>query len=280
MSPIVAVCVHVVLQSGAVALGWRAAGSSGKRHWIMAAGVLLLATSLLLADGSLLLAMLPIRDLALVGNQTPLAAGLLAGTVAGTLSLARWRRLATALIFLIIADGAVLLPLVQRPPVTASQWVDGVCLQSTESTCAPAAAATLLRLHGIEADETSMATWCLTTDAGTTHWGLWRGLRALSDDSGWMVQAGDPGIEAVLSGPPAIVSVVLTRALDHREPRYRAEWGWLLGQPHAVVYLGPGKRPELIRIADPKIGIEEWNVQALRDLYNGQVYRLIRRSSP
>lgn len=278
MSPIVAVCGHVVLQSGAAALGWCAAGSPGKRRWIMAVGVLLLATSLLLADGNLLLAMLPIRDLALVGNQTPLAAGLLAGIVAGTLSLARWRRLATAIIFMLIADGAVLLPLVQRPPVTASQWVDGVCLQSTESTCAPAAAATLLHLHGLGGDETTLASWCLTTDVGTTHWGLWRGLRVLTDDSGWMVQAGDPGIEAVLSGPPAIVSVVLTREVDHREPRYRTEWGWLLGQPHAVVYLGPGSRPGLIRIADPKIGIEEWNVEGLRNLYNGQVFWLLRRS--
>ncbi len=279
MGPSAAVACHLLLQAVAMLGGWlvsRRATPHG-RTWLLGAAACFLTLNLLLADGALLLALLPLRDLALFGNQTPLAAGLFAGLALGAAGLPWWRRMLVAALLVLVADIAVCWPLLRPIPVTADLWSDDACLQTTESTCAPAAAATLLRLSGITADEATLARWCLTSQAGTTHWGLWRGLRALSDGTPWAVRAGDPGVDAVLAGPPAIVSVVLTKDLDRRDPRYRKEWGWILGQPHAVVYLGPGSKPGLVRIADPKVGVEEWDESGLRELWNGQAFWLVRR---
>lgn len=49
------------------------------------------------------------------------------------------------------------------------KWNDVVCMQSHEASCAPAAAATLLGLHGVHRSETEMAAACLTSSRGTLH---------------------------------------------------------------------------------------------------------------
>lgn len=277
MTPHAAVFCQLVVQGLALYAAWRLSQHSLARGVLLGAAVGFLAISLACADGAWLLAIVPLRDLALFGNQTPFAVGLLAGVVLGTPALARWRRMVVAGLVLFIADGATWLPLVKNPPPTADQWAEEACLQSTDSTCAPAAAATLLRWHGLPASETILAAWCLTTDAGTSRWGLWRGLCIATAGSPWIPRAGTPDMETVLNGPPAIVSVVLSSELDQREPRYRTEWGWILGQPHAVVVLGRSMQLGKVRIADPKIGLEEWQESGLRDLWNSQVVWLERR---
>lgn len=55
-------------------------------------------------------------------------------------------------------------------------WSEGVCLQSHPSTCAPAAVATLLRLHGIATNENEMSRACLTSRNGTLALGTFRGV--------------------------------------------------------------------------------------------------------
>jgi len=117
---------------------------------------------------------------------TELAAGglgLLAGLLAVTLAartrsgeLVRW-----------LCGGALLLwiavPYV-KPVVNAldpgelhDEWRDDVCLQSTESSCGPAAAATLLRAHGVQAREAELARECFTSRGGTENWYLARAIR-------------------------------------------------------------------------------------------------------
>lgn len=54
---------------------------------------------------------------------------------------------------------------------------DGVCLQSTFSTCGPASAATLLRGMGRGASERELARECFTSRSGTEIWYLMRALR-------------------------------------------------------------------------------------------------------
>ncbi len=57
------------------------------------------------------------------------------------------------------------------------QWRDGICLQSTPSTCGPASAATLLRRFGRTASERELAQECYSSGSGTENWYLVRALR-------------------------------------------------------------------------------------------------------
>ncbi|HTJ00760.1 MAG TPA: cysteine peptidase family C39 domain-containing protein [Dongiaceae bacterium] len=56
------------------------------------------------------------------------------------------------------------------------RWDNQVCLQSSESSCGPAAAATLLRLYGKPATELELAREAHTTRRGTENWYLSRAL--------------------------------------------------------------------------------------------------------
>lgn len=56
-------------------------------------------------------------------------------------------------------------------------WNDGVCLQSTPSTCGPASAATLIRSLGKNVTEAELASESLTYAGGTENWYLVRALR-------------------------------------------------------------------------------------------------------
>jgi Peptidase C39 family len=59
----------------------------------------------------------------------------------------------------------------------AEQWKDGVCLQSTPSTCGPASAATIVRSLGKDVKEAELAQESFTNAGGTENWYLARALR-------------------------------------------------------------------------------------------------------
>ncbi|MFA6186226.1 MAG: cysteine peptidase family C39 domain-containing protein [Phycisphaerae bacterium] len=58
-----------------------------------------------------------------------------------------------------------------------NKWQDGICMQSTVSSCGPASAATILRFFNIEATEQEIAGECYTYLGGTENWYLTRALR-------------------------------------------------------------------------------------------------------
>lgn len=70
---------------------------------------------------------------------------------------------------------AVVAPL--DPATLTGHCRDGVCLQSTASTCGPASAASILRLFNIEESEKSLALEAYTSSGGTENWYLARALR-------------------------------------------------------------------------------------------------------
>jgi hypothetical protein len=59
------------------------------------------------------------------------------------------------------------------------QWQDGVCIQSTASTCGPASAATLLTAQGLHITEAQLARLSWSSFTGTENWYLARALRSL-----------------------------------------------------------------------------------------------------
>jgi len=60
------------------------------------------------------------------------------------------------------------------------RWENGACLQSTESTCGPSSAATILRRMGhMEASEAILSNQAWSTSSGTEAWYLARAIRTL-----------------------------------------------------------------------------------------------------
>ncbi len=112
------------------------------------------------------------------------AAGFLAGLLHGHYACEpRFGRIAGKWFF----PGALVLGLlipyakpILRPPRWSQfqdRWSDGVCLQTSESSCGPACVATLLRKLGKPATEKEIAQESFTCRSGTENWYLARTLR-------------------------------------------------------------------------------------------------------
>jgi predicted double-glycine peptidase len=94
---------------------------------------------------------------------TAFATAVLMFTLIGRLPKARLRRMVGIFMVLLIFQACVmpfLMPGIQHNQIAALQTRitrDGVCLQSTDYTCGPAAAVTALRALGLHADEAELA---------------------------------------------------------------------------------------------------------------------------
>lgn len=116
----------------------------------------------------------------LTASGTGFIAGLLHGRL---LTNPQFRRRVGAKFFPAILAIGLLLPYLKpilRPPEWnqfRDVWSDGVCLQSSESSCGPACAATLLRRFGKPATEKQIAAESFTSRSGTENWYLARALR-------------------------------------------------------------------------------------------------------
>ncbi|MHB0936232.1 MAG: cysteine peptidase family C39 domain-containing protein [Armatimonadota bacterium] len=113
--------------------------------------------------------------------------GLLAGTVAGWLPESRLSRLLKhssilplVLLWLVVPFLKPLLTPITWLPMK-DEWQEGVCIQSTGSTCGPASAATLLHAYGIDATEEELAKLSWTSMSSTENWYLGRALRRYGD---------------------------------------------------------------------------------------------------
>ena len=83
------------------------------------------------------------------------------------------------------------------------RWQGEACLQSTPSTCGPAAAATIVRRLGGHLSEGELAREAFSCRSGTENWYLARALRRHGFDSDFVL--GDPSMAAL----PAIAGVRL-----------------------------------------------------------------------
>ena len=112
----------------------------------------------------------------------------------------------------------------------AGQCMNGVCLQSTPSTCGPSSVASILRLFGVEETEKTLAREAYTTSGGTENWYLARALR----------RRGFPVEYVVLDRPirklphPAVAGVVLPGGAGHFISILgETEHAYIIGDPMA-----------------------------------------------
>jgi hypothetical protein len=117
---------------------------------------------------------LPFIELAAAGAG--LFAGALAALIKGPKPVSR-PFLIAALVLAIIAPHLkpVVAPTSSRR--FADRWRDGVCMQSTPSSCGPASAASVFRIFGASLSERAIARECFTYVGGTENWYIARAFR-------------------------------------------------------------------------------------------------------
>lgn len=123
------------------------------------------------------------------------------------------RTLTVPLILAVIIGAPYIKPLIR--PLNKSQlveqWKDGVCLQSTPSTCGPASAATILKSLGKSVTEAELARESLTYAGGTENWYLVRALRK----RGLQVEFKPTSTDAADFPTSAIAGVKLPQGTGH-----------------------------------------------------------------
>ncbi|MDA1016927.1 MAG: cysteine peptidase family C39 domain-containing protein [Planctomycetota bacterium] len=223
--------------------------------------------------------LLPVSNVVIVGNWFPLLAGLLAG-IAWHRVPGHWARKAFSV--LALAAAAVyssVFPLLGEPPTCDNQWANGVCLQTSPSSCSAACAATMLAAYGIDATEQEMAELCLTRN-GTTWSGLYHGLSVKTRSTQWKPEifVWDDIEELRSSGQPAIILSIELKPGVETDPKYSEDWGYIPGVLHAVLCFGFLDLGAW-EIGDPmsKSGREYWMDHDIRVLWHGKGMRLIDR---
>lgn len=191
----------------------------------------------------------------------------------------RWRRLLASLLLIgiaIFASNRMFLD--RRAPTQFDYRSNGWTLQTTQASCSPSSAVNLLKHYGIVANESEMVDRCLTTHRGTTRLGLYRGLKQKLAGTHFEPRPFWGDVDTLLARTsPAIIFVELKTDVGI-DPRYINNWGWRVGLKHVVVYLGRDEaNPNEVRIIDPAVGVENWPIDSLRLLFQGEAMEIVER---
>jgi len=217
---------------------------------------------------------LPFSNLIVLSNWQPLLVSALAGLLWHRLPAQLWRKSAVTVAMVAACLLSVYRPILAQAPAMHDRWDGPVCLQTSQASCSPAAAATLLGQHGIRSTEQEMAMLCLTSNEGTQMLGLYRGLKLKTRGTPWDVYMFSGGTIDDLRGMgPALLSVELRPEADG--VRELQGGGWMVGVPHSVVLVG-FIGTERVAIADPSFGRQIWTMDELRLLWHGDGVRLVR----
>jgi hypothetical protein len=124
--------------------------------------------------------------------------GWLAGCLQGMLTGSRWQRVIGATVLASLLAFGIFLPYA-KPILSpapwhqySDRWSDGICMQSTGSSCGPACAATILKRSGRNATELEIARDACTSATGTENWYLARVLRKRSLSVRYVVTEANP----------------------------------------------------------------------------------------
>ena len=152
--------------------------------------------------------------------------------------------------------------------------------QSETSSCAPAAAATLLRTLNVAptVTEAELAKHCYTDPLlGTSDLGLYRGMRLSAPDHLVRFRSRDLASLKTLQ-QPCIVFVGLDRDRVGDPELFaflRDKCNWTEGESHAVVCFGFGRDArdgnswDVAVIGDPSYGVERWGLEHFAVLWDG-----------
>ncbi|MFP6761973.1 MAG: cysteine peptidase family C39 domain-containing protein [Planctomycetaceae bacterium] len=249
------------------------------------AAMLLLAYLRFAWKTALLATVLPFSSVVILSNWFPPAAAFLAGITwthgygTGT------RRVLFGLTLYLIAFYSSVDPLLGQPPECRNRWQMRrdfpypMARQTSGYSCTAAAAATLLRINGIQAEESEMVQLCLTRN-GTTWQGLYRGLKLKTAGLPFRIEVIECPVQELensLPGP-AILSVGIDPSQPYL-PEYVEEKGWDPGMRHSVVLLGFQPNFDGVVVADPSVGFEPWTTRDIQTLWRGRAVCLVPTDS-
>lgn len=239
--------------------------------------VLMCAYVVLVWDSPLLVRLLPFSGAIILGNWLPLVGGFYSGVCFRATGVPRARRLLLSAALLGLCMYSLASPLLGRSPVCARVEYERVMeFQTTDSTCSAACAASLLRMHQIDATEREMADLCLTREG--THWlGLYRGLKLKTEGTGWDVVVENVSGQDLLQRGSK--SGVLSLTFHGRATNRVFETDFQMQSGHSVVCLGPGDQGRL-QVFDPSpdYGFESWDWKQLGQVQSAILVRLVPRS--
>ncbi len=246
--------------------------------WLMVGLILAAPLYVLLLQDRLSLARgIPWPGIFFLGNGLLLPLAVLLALLAAPRLPRRWLLAALLLGALYQALG----PLLGGPPPLDNPRVSrGVVMQTSESSCSAASAATLLLSARIPTTEEELARLCFTRSSGTPMLGVFHGLSLKAPGRVRVLSRASVGeLRRACETGPILLSVGLDRWQRGYDPRYVNEWGWTPGKRHAVVLFGflPGGK---LDIGDPSVGRETWNESALSVLWNGEGIQLLAPPGP
>ena len=256
----------------------------GRTQWVLssiAAGLvlLLLVNSWFIYGTATFARWLPVSCVIILSNQIPVLFAALSGIVLAMPQekIRWWRKVFVAVLLLAFGGYVSAKPVIvfSKPP-SQSNWKDGVCLQSGMSSCSAACAATLLKSHGIQSSEKEMIDLCLTNKEGTYSLGLYRGLKLKAKPRQVGVFVGNVDQLRELPNRPVIISVGLSldaASAPEISALYNDKYGWTPGQFHTVVLYG-FTQDDRVKIGDPSVGREFWDLRDLEILFDGTGYYL------
>lgn len=222
-----------------------------------------------------LVRLLPVSNAIVLGNWLPLGAAVLAGSVAGQVSVPAWRRAATIGMLTGLAWYTIACDLfAPAPQPDRPRFLDGICMQTNADSCSACCAVALLTEHGIPARESEMMELCLTRRGGTPELGLYRGLKLKTQDTPWDVEILSCTPEALRQPDmyPALLLVDARPSYDGTDqPRWRPRKA-----NHAVVVYGITEHGS-IAVGNPSAGRKRWTFDHLRQSWLGDGLRLMRR---
>jgi hypothetical protein len=220
--------------------------------------------------------LLPFSNMIVFADPNPELGSVLAGVALALMPGAMARRMVLAFPLLCLCFWESFAPLLQKPPVLQNHSSNGVFVQTSQSSCAAASAATLLTAYGIKTTEPEMAKLCLTNVNGTSIRGLYRGLKLKTDSTPWQVEEFSGDLDSLAKRKAPVILTVQLKPGPGVDPRFQRDWGWAPNVPHSVVMLrslGGGQ----FEMADPSVGREIWDKRALETLWHGQGIGLARR---
>ena len=155
-------------------------------------------------------------------------------------------------------------------PKCYNNWQNGICIQTSASTCSAACSATLLKLHGIKTTEKEMAELCLSRKTGTDFYGLLRGLKLKTKGSKWDVEIFQWDFANLKKiNTPAIIRIS-TQNVKSRDLPYER------GIRHTLVLLSFLKNGK-VELGDPSTGRTMWSADTLKLVWYGQGIRLVKK---
>lgn len=264
----------IALSVLAYAMGWRlrSTRTTSSPFFLACALCFAMALSWILTGGIHWIDLLPLPDVLLWSTLVAPCLCFTAGLAACSSSLRSYSRSTAAISLVGIALGYTVLPLL-RPaflPVQLSeetQWDDGICLQSHTSTCAPAAAVTLLRGAGIVAEERDLVRVCSTSDHGTESLGLYRGVRMYSNSAFHKICVASSNTDVWL--PAGQLPNLAIVRFGESSNAFPSRFFTSRGDRHAVVVFGRNETGDWV-IGDPAVGKTTWSDEEFQTRFTGE----------